>query len=105
MVNPQRGEVGLTIDGRERPMRLSLAALAALEARLEMASLLDLVERFETGSFRAMDLTLLIWAGLNGGGFEITAEEVAEAEIEGGALEAAKAAARLLQATFGSANA
>lgn len=34
MVNPWRGEVTLVVDGEARVMRLTLAALAELEARL-----------------------------------------------------------------------
>ena len=40
MPNPWRGEVELSIDGEPRVMRLTLAALAELEARLEAESLI-----------------------------------------------------------------
>ena len=33
MINPRRGDVALIVEGAERPMRLTLGALAALEAR------------------------------------------------------------------------
>lgn len=101
MINPQRGEIALTVNGETRRMRLSLGALAALEAELEAGSLVDLVERFETGAFRSSELSALIWAGLNGGGWEVGRAAVDEAEIGGGPIAAAKAAARLLEATFG----
>ena len=35
MANPWRGEVALVVDGEPRTLRLTLAALAELEARLE----------------------------------------------------------------------
>ena len=48
MVNPQRGEVAIRVDGREHVMRLTLGALAELEDRLKVTSLLGLAEKFET---------------------------------------------------------
>ena len=71
MANPWRGEVELVVDGEPRVMRLTLAALAELEARLEAESLIELIGRFETGAFRVRDLIALIVAGLNGGGWRI----------------------------------
>lgn len=95
MANPYRGEVALTVNGEERVMRLTLGRLAALEATLEAGSLVDLIARFEDGSFRTGDLVALISAGLG-----ISADEVLEADIAGGPLVAARAAAALLKLTF-----
>ncbi|MEO1274836.1 MAG: GTA-gp10 family protein [Pseudomonadota bacterium] len=95
MTNPYRGEVELTVDGTKRVLRLTLGRLASLEAELGTESLLDLVERFEGGSFSAADLLSLLAAGLGE-----APETLARAEIEGGPVAAAKAAARLLAVTF-----
>lgn len=95
MVNPYRGEVALRVNGEARVMRLSLGALAALEETLGDDSLVALVERFERGAFTTRDLLALLSAGLG-----MSREELAAAEIEGGPLEAARAAARLLSLTF-----
>lgn len=100
MANPWRGEVDLVVDGETRTMRLTLAALAGLEARLETQSLLALIERFETGAFRVGDLVALLCAGLGGGGWKVSEQALAAAQIEGGPLVAAQAAARLLKLTF-----
>jgi hypothetical protein len=81
-------------------MRLTLGALAELEARLECTSLLEMIARFETGGFRVKDLISLLTAGLNGGGWRITEEELLQGNINGGPLAAAQAAARLLKVTF-----
>lgn len=102
MINPARGEVGLVVDGQERVMRLTLGALAALEAELGESSLAALVARFESGDFAASDLIKLLWAGLNGGGWEVPVADVGRAQIDGGPVKAAKAAARLLHLTFAS---
>jgi hypothetical protein len=100
MGNPWRGEVELVVDGEPRTMRLTLAALAELEARLESDSLIELIARFETGGFRVRDLIALIVAGLNGGGWRIGEAEFVARTIDGGPLAAAEAAARLLKLTF-----
>lgn len=100
MGNPWRGEVELSVDGEVRVMRLTLAALAELEARLKSESLIDLIGRFESGSFRVRDLIGLLTAGLNGGGWRVTEAELTRARIDGGPLAAARAAARLLKLTF-----
>jgi hypothetical protein len=100
MANPFRGEVTLSVDGERRVMRLTLGALAALEARLEAESLLEMIARFETGGFRVSDLVALITAGLNGGGWRISEEGLLQSRIDGGPLAAAQAAAELLKLTF-----
>ena len=100
MANPYRGEVALSIDGEPRTLRLTLGALAELEAKLGCESLLDMISRFETGGFRVTDLVALITAGLNGGGWKIGEPELLARTIDGGPLEAAQAAARLLKITF-----
>ena len=100
MANPWRGEVALVVDGEPRVMRLTLAALAELEARLEAESLIELIGRFETGGFRVRDLIALLVAGLNGGGWQVSEAELVARMIDGGPLAAAEAAARLLKLTF-----
>lgn len=100
MVNPYRGEVALSVDGEPRVMRLTLGALAELEARLEAGSLLEMIARFETGGFRVSDLVALVTAGLNGGGWRISEADLLRSRIDGGPLAAAQAAAELLKLTF-----
>lgn len=100
MANPWRGEVVLSVDGEPRVMRLTLGALAELEARLESSSLLELIGRFETGSFRVADLVALLVAGLGGGGWRVDEVQLLASRIDGGPLAAAQAAARLLKLTF-----
>ena len=99
-VNPYRGEVELVVDGVPHRLRLTLGALASLEARLNTGGLTELVERFETGRFSATDLLDLLSAGLQGGGAEMDRAALAKADIEGGPLVAAKVAARLLYLSF-----
>ncbi|MFQ8433873.1 gene transfer agent family protein [Amaricoccus sp. W119] len=100
MANPYRGEVTLVVDGAPRVMRLTLGALAELEARLNCDSLLDLISRFENGTFRVRDLIGLLTAGLSGGGWHISEADLVGRRIDGGPLAAAQAAARLLKLTF-----
>ena len=100
MANPWAGEVALVVDGERYLAKLTLGALAELEARLEAGSLADLVARFEGDDLRSRDVLLLICAGLRGAGWRGDLSDLLSAEIEGGALEAARVAARLLARAF-----
>ena len=100
MVNPWAGEVALVIDGRRHVAKLTLGALAELEAALVSGSLVDLVARFEGGQFSARDVLALIVAGLRGGGWQGTAADLRTVEIAGGPVAAARAAAELLARAF-----
>lgn len=100
MANPWAGEVALVVAGERQVMRLTLGALAELEAGLERGSLVDLVARFEGGAFSTRDVLALIVAGLRGGGWRGSTADLLSAEIEGGPLAAARAAAELLARAF-----
>lgn len=100
MANPWAGEVALVIDGERQVLKLTLGALAELEAGLEAGSLIDLVDRFEGGAFSTRDVLALVVAGLRGGGWGGRTSDLLSAEIEGGPLGAAKAAAELLGRAF-----
>lgn len=99
-MNPYRGDVSLTLNGKTQVMRLTLGALAELETDLKTGSLLELVERFETGAFCATDLVALLLAGLRGGGADFNRSTLNDAVIEGGAVAAAQAGALLLKRSF-----
>ncbi len=100
MANPWAGEVALVIDGKRHVLKLTLGALAELEAGLEADTLVALVERFETSAFSTRDVLALIVAGLRGGGWDGSAADLLAAEIEGGPLAGARAAAELLARAF-----
>ncbi|VDC31783.1 gene transfer agent family protein [Pseudogemmobacter humi] len=100
MANPYAGEVGVTLDGVTHVAKLTLGALAELEAELGEASLMDLVERFEAGRFSGRDVLALIVAGLRGGGWKGCAADLVAVEIGGGTVGAARAAAELLARAF-----
>lgn len=100
MANPYAGEVAIVVDGRRHMARLTLGALAELEEVLEAGSLIDLVERFEARRFTTRDVLALIVAGLRGGGWQGTAQDLRHAAIGGGPIEAARAAAELLARAF-----
>jgi len=100
MANPLAGEVTLRIDGEPRLCKLTLGALAELEAGLGEDTLVALVERFEGGRFSSRDVLALIVAGLRGGGWQGTAADLLSADIEGGPVGAAKAAADMLARAF-----
>lgn len=99
-MNPWAGEVALVIDGQRRVARLTLGALAEMEAALGAGSLIDLVERFEAGRFTSRDILAVVVAGLRGGGWTGEAADLMTAEIAGGPVAAAQAAAELLARAF-----
>jgi hypothetical protein len=103
MANPWAGEVALVIDGERHLLKLTLGALAELEAGLGSDTLVDLVERFEGSAFSSRDVLALIVAGLRGGGWRGEAQDLLSAEIPGGPMQAAKVAAELLARAFTSA--
>ncbi|MEM9969556.1 MAG: gene transfer agent family protein [Pseudomonadota bacterium] len=100
MANPWEGEVAVRLDGERHVMRLTLGALAELEAGMHADSLLALVQRFEDGSFSTRDVLALIVAGLRGGGWQGDAHDLLTAEIAGGPAEASRLAGRLLVRAF-----
>ncbi|MEM9577230.1 MAG: gene transfer agent family protein [Pseudomonadota bacterium] len=100
MTNPWRGEVTLTVDGKPLVMRLTLGALAELETALEEPSLVALVERFENNRYSAKDVLALLGAGLRGGKCAFDVADLAHADIDGGPIAAARAAAELLARAF-----
>lgn len=100
MANPWAGEVTVVLDGKHHVLKLTLGALAELEDGLKADSLVSLIERFEGGTYATRDVLALLLAGLRGGGWRGSAGDLANAEIAGGPLEAARAAACLLARAF-----
>jgi len=100
MANPYAGEVTLALGGGGCVMRLTPGALAEMEATMGADSLVDLVTRFEEGRFSSRDVLAVIVAGLRGGGWEGQPSDLLTAEIEGGPVAAARAAAQLLARAF-----
>lgn len=100
VANPFQGEVALTLNGERRVLKLTLGALAELEAGLEADSLVALVERFEAGRFSTSDVLRVVVAGLRGGGWGGSYDEMLTGEIKGGPLEAARVGAELIVRAF-----
>lgn len=100
MSNPFAGEVTLVLDGVPHLAKLTLGALAELEAALDTGSLVDLISRFEAQRFSTRDVLALVVAGLRGGGWQGTAGDLLRVEIGGGPMMAAQVAAMLLARAF-----
>lgn len=97
-MNPFAGEVALVVDRERHVAKLTLGALAELEAALQADSLIALIQRFEEGHFTTRDVVAVIVAGLRGGGWRGQAADLMSAEIA--PAEAARAAALLLARAF-----
>lgn len=100
MVNPLRGEIEAELDGRKWTLCLTLGALAGLENALGVESLSELSQKFASGSLRSSDLLKILSAGLFGGGYVLSEDEVAEMRVEGGVNGYIEIVTRLLEATF-----
>lgn len=98
--NPYSGEVEVTLDGVPHLAKLTLGALAALEADLGAESMIAVVERFEGARFTSRDVLAVLVAGLRGGGWRGVPEDLLTVEIGGGPLAAARASAELLARAF-----
>ncbi len=99
--NRRRGEIVAMLDGREHRLRLTLGALAELEAAFAAQDLGALVERFGSGRLSAGDIARVIGAGLRGAGATASDTEVLAMHHEDGVAGFAAIVAELLTATFG----
>lgn len=102
MANRHRGEISAELGGKRVTLCLTLGALAELEDALD-CDLFQLCARVEAGHLKARDITCILGAGLRGAGHEISDEEVASMQVDGGAVALVRLAAELLTATFGGA--
>lgn len=105
MGNPFAGEVVVRLDGVDHRAKLTLGALAELEAALGEDSLIALVERFEAGRFSSRDVLALLVAGLRGGGWrgvaaDLTAVTLGDGAGREGPVAVARLAALLLARAF-----
>jgi hypothetical protein len=101
MPNRHRGEIEAEIGGARRTLVLTLGALAELEDAFGAGDMVALAERFGAGRLKARDLIRIIGAGLRGAGEQVSDDDVALMDVEGGAVAYARIAAELIAATFG----
>lgn len=78
MTNPHRSEAALEIGGERLVLRLSLQALAEIEARLAPEGLEALGRRLSGGGLAMADLIVLAGALVRGGGRPIADSALAE---------------------------
>jgi Phage tail tube protein, GTA-gp10 len=100
MINSRRGEISAKLNGKQWRLCLTLGALAQLESAFEVSDLAALGERFSSGKLSSHDMMAVITAGLNGGGHELTMDDVARMHCDSGLAGFADIVARLLLATF-----
>jgi hypothetical protein len=100
MTNRHRGDVTVTLGGRRWVLRLTLGALAEIEAGLGATSLAALGQRFGE-ALRARDLIVIFGAVARGGGASVSDEEAAAAIPAADLPTLAGAIATLLVEGFG----
>jgi hypothetical protein len=80
MTNPLRGETSFLAAGEKFVMRLTLGALAEIEAAFNVASLSDLAARLK--SFATSDIATVAAALLRAGGHDVTANDVLKLPVD-----------------------
>lgn len=105
MTNRHRGEASVVLGGQLFVLRLTLQALAEIEAAFGASDLEALGRRFAEGRFRAADLVVLIGATARGGGASLSDAEIAGLVAAAELPSAIGALAELFAASFGTADA
>lgn len=101
MSNPHRGEVSLDLGGRRHVLRLTLQALAEIEAAFAVQGLDALGARLGGGKLGATDLMRLLGALVRGGGEKVADRDLADL-VEARDLPAIIAGiAAVFEASFG----
>jgi hypothetical protein len=101
MTNLHRGEIDAVLGGRSYTLCLTLGALAELGSAFGVDDLVALSGRFEQGALSARDILRILGCGLRGNA--LSNDEVANLSVPDGLQGNVSIAARLLEATFGSA--
>lgn len=97
--NRHRGEVTAIVNGRPCRLRLTLAALAQIEACYGDTDILTLTERFAASGMNWQDAQNILRAGLAATG-DARAHARHDLSVKGGAAAAVDLAHRLLEAAF-----
>ena len=106
MANRHRGDVPFLFNGQTVSLRLTLGSLAELEDAFGSDGLQALSQRLKNGRLSARDICHILAAGFRGAGYHGTGHPIEALDlgqqIAASALgEAAIAATRLLDVTFG----
>jgi hypothetical protein len=78
MTNRHRGEVSLVIGGERHVLRLTLQALAEIEAAFSAEDLQALGARLGGGRLKAGDIVAVLGAMLRGGGARLSDDDVGQ---------------------------
>ena len=101
MANAHRGDIDLLIGSQHYTLRLTLQALAEMEAAFGVDDLVALGSRLSAGNLSAKDLIRILGPAVRGGGADKSDRDVA-ALLPAAELPAIiDTVARLLAATFG----
>ncbi len=94
--NPRQGEVSVSINNTQYPLKLTLSALAYLESIYDGKDILLLIETFAEQGMTATDVHNILQAGLYGAG----EKQIKNIEIDGGINQAKKCATTLIENAF-----
>lgn len=100
MANPFRGEIAAQLGANQFTLCLTLSALAELESRLGVASITELLERFQGSAIRAGDMLMLLLCALKGHNPHLSEDEAHDHLRQAKPATLIKLAGDLLQASF-----
>lgn len=103
MANHHRGDVDLDLASGRLTLRLTLGALAEIEAAFGAADLVALGERLQGGRLASRDLLALLGAAARGAGEPVSNADLAGRIIAADLPACVAALGRLLAETFGAA--
>ncbi len=103
MPNPHRGEVVARFGGRAYTLRLTLQALAEIEAAFGVEDLAALGAHLGRGRLSSRELAAILGAALRGGGHALSDDEAAALPLDDGVEGLADAVARALRLALGGA--
>lgn len=101
MANRHRGDVDLDLGGDQMPLRLTLGALAEIEAVFGATGLVDLGERLKLGQIGARDLIVILGAAARGAGGTLSDRAFANQVTAAAVPACVDALAQLFAQTFG----
>lgn len=95
MTNPMKGEIQLSLGGKDYKARLTIDAIMQIEASVG-CGILKLAQRMADADVRVTDIISVLTPALRGGGNNFQPKDVTKIVEESGLIDATQAVATLL---------
>ncbi len=98
--NKQRNELTITLDGKDYLVRPTFNFICQVEDYFNAPLTTVVLEKLESGKITARELVVIIQAGIEAAGGKVTEEELQEAIMNTGTVDAIKQIVPLLLTAF-----